>query len=49
MARKLNTLIKVAEGTAIWRKGRCFNGGEKVRVTEADARHLEARGLARRV
>jgi hypothetical protein len=49
MPRKLNTPVKVNAGTSVWRRGRCVNGGETMRVSEADARHLEKRGLARRI
>lgn len=49
MARKRNTRVKVNAGASVWRNGRCVNGGETVNVSEADARHLEKRGLARRV
>jgi hypothetical protein len=49
MTRTANTLVKVAERASIWRRGRCVTAGETVRVSAADARHLERRGLAVRV
>ena len=49
MAKTPNTTVKVAERASIWRRGRCVTAGETVRVSAADARHLERRGLAVRI